>query len=105
MSSSPVPSPPPPQIHPKSPPTEPIIAALLSVVIPGLGQIIAGQTTKGIVVLIVSLFAFTVLFVGGVIIIFPCCLIPFVPIVPALDAFLIAKKLQEGKSVGEWEFF
>jgi hypothetical protein len=25
--------------------------------------------------------------------------------VSAIDAYLIAKKLKEGKSVGEWEFF
>ena len=84
---------------------EPIIAALLSVLLPGLGQMLVGQTTKGVVMLVAAAAISGILLIGGLFIIIPCCLIPFVPIIPAIDGFLIAKKLKEGQSVGEWDFF
>ena len=93
------------RIEPKVPPMEPILAALLSVIVLGLGQIILGQAGKGIALLAGSVLVSTVLLIGGLLIFFPCCLLPFVPIIPAVDAFLIAKKLKEGQSVGEWDFF
>lgn len=75
---------------------EPWIMALLSFLIAGLGQIVLGQTAKGITILIVS-FVFAIFTLG-----FSSLLT--VP-VSVIDAYLIAKKKREGKVVGEWEFF
>jgi TM2 domain-containing membrane protein YozV len=75
---------------------EPALAALLSFLLVGLGQMVLGQTIKGVVMLIVAL-------VLGALTGCVACLVTFP--VSAIDAYLIAKKLKEGKSVGEWEFF
>lgn len=77
-----------------NPPKDPILMALLSgCCLAWLGQILIGQTTKGLVMLAVSV-SLAVLGVG----------IIFWPIA-AVDAYLIAKKLKEGKPVKQWEFF
>jgi TM2 domain-containing membrane protein YozV len=77
------------QIMPASPPKDPIIALLLSLfLLGGTGQIFLGQTTKGIV-----LIAATIVTCG------------LAGILGAIDAYMIAKRLQEGNSVDEWEFF
>lgn len=75
---------------------EPWLMALLSFIITGLGQMILGQIKKGAVMLIgsIALGIFTVGF--SFFITTPIAII---------DAFLIAKKMKEGKEVGEWEFF
>lgn len=75
---------------------EPAIAALVSFFIPGIGQIILGQGIKGVVILIV----------GAVLCVFTFCIaLLIVSPAAAIDAYLIAQKLKQGKSVGEWEFF
>ena len=84
------------RIPPKNPSMDPTLAAVLSVLLVGLGQILLGQTIKGVVMLIVAL-------VLGALTGCLACLITFP--VSAIDAYLIAKKMQQGKSVGEWEFF
>jgi len=73
----------------------PALAAVVSF-IPGLGQILLGQTIKGIVVLIVGLLL--AVLTGGltVLVTWPLA---------AVDAYLIAKKLRAGRSVAQWEFF
>ncbi|MGO8748919.1 MAG: hypothetical protein ACLQNE_23385 [Thermoguttaceae bacterium] len=72
------------------------MACLLSLVIVGLGQMLLGQTIKGVVMLIAAM-VLGVLTVGlAIVVVWP---------VSAIDAYMIAKKLREGKSVGEWEFF
>jgi hypothetical protein len=81
-------------ITPPNPPKDPILMALLSgCCIAWLGQILMGQTTKGLVMLAVSI-SLALLGVG----------LLFWPIA-AVDAFLIAKKLKDGKLVKQWEFF
>ncbi len=84
-------------VYPSSPAKNPLLMAFLSgCCITGLGQIILGQTVKGIVMLIVSaIFIFATAGFGALI---------TVPLI-GIDAYMIAKKLQEGKSVEEWEFF
>jgi hypothetical protein len=85
------------RITASDPPKDPVLMGVLSgCCIVGLGHIILGQTIKGIVMLLAGM-ALAVL-TGG--------LSAFV-IWPAggIDAYLIAKKLKEGKSVGQWEFF
>jgi hypothetical protein len=80
------------QIHPTGKTMDPVLAALLSFLIVGLGQIVLGQTIKGIVMLVVVIFTFGF----GMLLIWPVAII---------DAYLIAQKLRRGQSVGEWEFF
>jgi len=89
-------------IFPSNPPKDPVLICVLSVLLPGLGQIILGQVGKG-VMLVVSLLA---LFPIG----FITCgvgwfLYPVVWLVAAVDAPLIASKLKQGKAVQPWEFF
>ena len=84
-------------IQPSTPPKDPVLMAVLSgCCIAGLGQIVVGQTTKGVVCLVVAV-GFGVLTAGvSAVITWPLL---------AIDAYLIAKKLADGRPVGEWEFF
>jgi len=71
----------------------PIGAAILSFfLLGGAGQIYLGQWKKGLV-LMVSTFLLSFVFVGILI-----------QIIGIGDAYGVAQKLSEGKSVGEWEF-
>jgi TM2 domain-containing membrane protein YozV len=70
-------------------------AALASLVLPGVGQLMVGQTAKGIVVL----------FSAIALMFFTCGLsILFQPVF-AVDAYMLANKQAEGQRIGEWEFF
>lgn len=74
----------------------PAIMGLLSFLITGLGQMVMGQVAKGIVMLIGSIIlAFFTLGLSSIITI----------AISIIDAVLIAKKKQQGRQVGEWEFF
>jgi len=70
--------------------------AVLSLLLAGLGQMVLGQVAKGVVVLLgtVVLGVLT----DGV-------AAPLLVVVGACDAFVIAKKLKEGRAVGYWGFF
>lgn len=84
-------------IQPSDPPKDPVLMAILSgCCIAGLGQIVLGQTQKGIACLLgaVVLAAITAGFT----------LLLTWPLL-AIDAYLIGVKLRDGKEVGEWEFF
>ncbi len=82
------------QIAPSNPPKDPIIAAVLSLLLlGGVGQMYLGQTKKGVIILVATI----VLACVGV-----GALIPFVG---AYDAYVIGNKLKEGKPVGDMEFF
>lgn len=85
------------RIAPSDPPKDPLLMGVLSgCCIAGLGQIVLGQAIKGIVVLLISL-VFGVITSGvSLVITWPAI---------GVDAYLIAKKLKEGKTVGPWEFF
>jgi TM2 domain-containing membrane protein YozV len=82
------------QIQPETPPKDPIIAAVLSLLLlGGVGQIYLGQQKKGIIIIVATL-------------VLACVGIGFlVPLVGAYDAYTIATKLKEGKAVGDMEFF
>lgn len=81
-------------IMPPQSPQDPLLMALLSgCCLAWLGQIILGQTTKGLVMLAISI---TLCFLAVGIFFWP---------IAAVDAYLIAKKLKEGKPVKQWEFF
>lgn len=90
---------PPPQTALPTPPVaaplargiDPILAAIASFFIPGLGQLLAGQVPKGIVILVVSIFTCA----GG----------GLISVIAAIDAFLIAQRKQKGETVQDWQFF
>lgn len=81
---------------------EPLWMAVASAVIPGLGQILVGQITKG-----------ALLLVGAVVLICASCFSVGLSAAPllllcafsAFDAYKITEKLNGGHEVGEMEFF
>lgn len=78
------------------------VATILSCVIPGVGQIYLGQMVKGVAMIVASsVFSFI-----GWELFWPAFFIA-VPlwVVAMIDANGIGRKLEAGKSVGEWEFF
>ena len=68
----------------------PLLAAVLSVIVAGLGQIYNGQIGKGIVFIILQLIntALTVVLIGWV-------LMPIVGLLATVDAYLVAKRNNE----------
>ena len=73
--------------------------ALLSVFVVGLGQLVLGQTGKGMF-----------LFFGTIsLVVFTCgyglLLVPLVWIFAGVDAYMVAAKLRRGIAVSPWEFF
>jgi hypothetical protein len=84
-------------ITPSSPAKDPLLMALLSgCCIAGLGHIILGQTTKGIVFLLANIVLAVI--TAGVAVLFTWPLM-------GIDAYLVARKLKNGQSVSEWESF
>ncbi|RAL20773.1 hypothetical protein DL240_15775 [Lujinxingia litoralis] len=67
-----------------------IIALVLSFFIPGVGQIMQGQTAKGLVILAAAI-------VTG-------CAGGLISIASVIDAYLLIKA-KEKRVVGDWEFF
>jgi TM2 domain-containing membrane protein YozV len=65
----------------------PIIAAIISFIIPGLGQIIAGESKKGIILLIIAIVLYALFFVAGSLI---SILSLILSIYAAYDAYQIA---------------
>jgi len=67
----------------------PAAAAILGLCcIPGLSQMMLGQVGKGLIFLLVGF------------------LLPLVTnVIAGIDAYQIARKLKDGKTVGQWEFF
>ncbi len=84
-------------VLPSHPPKNPLLMGFLTgCCITGLGQIILGQTVKGIVLLVGSIVLYVATSGLGFLLVAPLL---------AVDAYLIAKKLEAGNPVGEWEFF
>jgi hypothetical protein len=84
-------------IYPTTPPKDPILVMILNLIVAGgVGYIIMGQKTKGIV-------AIAVWVIGGVV---TCgALAGVVSILGAIDGYLQAQQLQQGHPLGEWTFF
>jgi hypothetical protein len=85
-------------IHPSQPPKDPILVCILNLlVLGGVGYIIMGQKTKGIIAMI----AWLVLLVP------PSCgtLSGVVAVLAAVDGYLQAQQLQQGKPIGQWTWF
>jgi hypothetical protein len=102
---TPPPPPPPPAappgggglVYPATPPKDPILVMILNLLVAGgVGYIILGQKTKGIVAIVVYVVGFFVTcgILSGV-----------VAILGAIDGYLQAQQLQQGHPVGEWTFF
>jgi TM2 domain-containing membrane protein YozV len=82
------------QIHPTDPPKNPIIAAILSLLLlGGVGQMYLGQTKKGVIIIVASI----VLSCVGIGLI--------IPVVGAVDAYMLADKLQKGQAIGDMQWF
>ena len=82
------------QIQPSTPPKNPIIAAILSLLLlGGVGQMYIGQMKKGII-LIVATVVLSCIGIGVII-----------PILGAVDAYMLADKLQKGEAIGDMQWF
>jgi TM2 domain-containing membrane protein YozV len=82
------------KIQPSTPPKDPIIAAVLSLILfGGVGQLYLGQQKKGIIIIVAT-------------ILLSCVGIGFIVwILGAVDAYVIADRLKQGKAVGDLVFF
>lgn len=107
MSSEYTPPPPPPSpissggggdlVHPTNPPKDPVLVLVLNLFLfGGVGYIIMGQKTKGIVAIVVA-----------IIIAIPTCGSGAlaVGVLGAVDGYLQAMQLKAGHPVGQWTFF
>ncbi len=82
-------------IQPTTPPKDPILTVVLSLILAGgAGQIYLGQVKKGILLIVGTVVGMPLCGVG--IIIYA---------IGVIDAYRIAKKLQGGQPVGDMEFF
>jgi TM2 domain-containing membrane protein YozV/ribosomal protein L40E len=85
------------RIAASDPPKDPVLMGILSgCLITGLGQLLLGQAGKGIAFMLGSIVLGVMTFGISFVITLPFC---------GIDAYLIAKKLKEGKTVGQWECF
>jgi TM2 domain-containing membrane protein YozV len=68
----------------------PILAAILSLIVAGLGQIYNGQVGKGVIFMIIQLIngALTVVLIGWI-------LLPIVGLLAMIDAYMTAKRNNE----------
>jgi hypothetical protein len=84
-------------VHPTVPAKDPILVLVLNLLVAGgVGYIIMGQKTKGIVAIVAWLVLLVVTCgVGSGIL----------GIVTAIDGYLQAQQLQQGKPVGQWTWF
>ena len=104
-SYTPPPPPPPPVggggggdlVYPTTPPKDPILVLILNLLLlGGVGYIILGQKTKGIVAIVLY-----------VIVALPTCGSGslLIALITAVDGYLQAQQLQQGHAVGQWTFF
>lgn len=84
-------------VYPTQPPKDPVLILVLNLLVAGgVGYIIMGQKTKGIVAIAATV-------VGGIV---TCGVLwPVVCLFGAIDGYLQAQQLQQGHPVGEWTFF
>lgn len=66
-------------------------------ILPGLGQLILGQSAKGIVLMVTDVLLIVI--PGGIIISL------IMSIISAIDANKVAKRLRAGNPVDPWSFF
>jgi TM2 domain-containing membrane protein YozV len=82
---------------PAAPPKSPVLAALLSFLLVGMGQIYLGQVEKGLCMLAVVLLLVMTVVLGpiGIVIL----------LINVVDAFVIGMRMRDGKQIGKWQFF
>ena len=75
----------------------PVLAALLSFLLVGMGQVYLGQVEKGLCMLALALLLIMTVVLGpiGIVIL----------ILNVVDAFVLGVKVQNGETVGKWQFF
>lgn len=84
-------------VQPTVPPKDPILVLVLNLLVAGgVGYIIIGQKTKGIVAIVVWVVLLFVTCGAGSAVL---------SIVTAIDGYLQAQQLQQGKPVGQWTWF
>ena len=84
-------------VYPSNPPKDPVLILLLNLfLLGGVGYLVMGQTTKGIVAIITAL-----------VIAIPTCGVGSLTIgaLGAVDGYLQAQQLKAGFPVGQWTFF
>jgi TM2 domain-containing membrane protein YozV len=84
-------------VYPANPPKDPVLILLLNLFLfGGVGSIVMGQKTKGIVYIVV-----------GLIIAIPTCGLGAFAVggLGAIDGYLQAQQLKAGHPIGEWTFF
>jgi hypothetical protein len=84
-------------IHPSQPPKDPILICVLNLlVVGGVGYIVMGQKIKGIIAIVAWLaIAIPTCGTGSMLL----------AVVTAVDGYLQAEKLKQGKTLGPWTFF
>jgi hypothetical protein len=84
-------------VYPQQPPKDPVLIAVLNLLIAGcLGYFMIGQKMKGIVAIIAWVVGFF----------FTCGIVSLlVSIVAAIDGYLQAQLLKAGTPVAQWTFF
>lgn len=83
-------------IYPTTPPKDPILVLVLNLLVAGgVGYIIMGQKKKGIIAIVIWVLGWI------------ACGIPsgIVAVLAAIDGYLQAQQLQQGKPVGEFTWF
>ena len=84
------------QIQPSDPPKNAILAAILSLILfGGVGQLYLGQQKKGIILIVVWVLGWCSF---GII-------TTVAAIVGAIDAYMMADKLQKGETIGDMQWF
>ena len=68
----------------------PLVAALVSLLLPGAGQLLLGQRRKGGAMLLAAVFT--------------CGALGLLNVVSAFDAWVMAER-RSGRALQEWEFF
>jgi hypothetical protein len=84
-------------VHPTNPPKDPVLILLLNLLLfGGVGYIVMGQKTKGIIAIVVAL-----------VIALPTCGTGSLAVAAfgAVDGYLQAQQLKAGYPVGQWTFF
>jgi TM2 domain-containing membrane protein YozV len=82
-------------VYPAQPPKDPILILILNLLLFGIGYIVMGQKTKGIVAII----AFWVLGVAT------CGFGTIISVLYAVDGYMQAQQLQQGHPIGQWTWF
>ncbi len=83
------------QIQPSDPPKNAILAAILSLILGGVGQLYLGQQKKGIILIVVWVLGWCSFGVVTTI----------ASIIGAIDAYIMADKLQKGEAIGDMQWF